>query len=201
MLLPLFPLEVVLLPGTVLPLHIFEERYKLMVGEAIQHNSEFGIVRIKENSLLNVGCAAKVEKVVKRYPDGRFDIITVGQRRFEVLFIDEQKPYLQAGVMFFDDDPNSEAEPEALRELEELFERASKLVAGQLEEQPPRAASASFRIAGSLPLDLDVKQQVLALRSERERVETLCEYLQKAIPRMELSKRVDRVSRGNGRGR
>src|SRR5712692_5509408 len=171
LLLPLFPLDVVLLPGTALPLHIFEERYKLMVGEAIQHNSQFGIVRIKENSLFNVGCAAKVEKVVRRYPDGRFDIITVGQRRFEILFIDEQKSYLQAGVMFFDDDANSEAEPEALRELEGLFDRVAKLTASQVDDLAERSAPLSFRIAGGLPLDLDVKQQVLALRAERERVE------------------------------
>src|SRR6266481_4942411 len=98
LLLPLFPLEVVLLPGATLPLHIFEERYKLMIGEALEGRSEFGIVLAKGRSLANLGCSAEVEKVVKRYEDGRLDILTAGRRRFEILFLDDQKPYLQAAV-------------------------------------------------------------------------------------------------------
>src|SRR5215467_8352590 len=103
-LIPLFPLHVVVFPGTPLPLHIFEERYKEMVGTAIRENSEFGIVLAREDGIVNAGCTVVVEKLTEMYPDGRMDIITRGRRRFEVLSLNDEKAYLQAEVRFFDDD-------------------------------------------------------------------------------------------------
>ncbi len=201
LLLPLFPLEVVLLPGASLPLHIFEERYKLMIGEAIQHNSEFGIVLSKENSLLNVGCTASVEKVVRRYPDGRLDILAAGRRRFEILFLDEQKAYLQAGVMFFDDDPGTPP-PEASTQLMQLYERVVQLLPGHaVEGGVPEQGLTTFQIGGALPLDIDLKQRLLSSHSEAERVSMLNEYLEKLLPRLRLAHKVERSSRGNGKGR
>ena len=97
-LLPLFPLQVVVFPRTPLPLHIFEERYKEMVGDAMRDNSEFGIVLAKEDGIVNAGCTVKVEKVLEMYPDGRMDILTRGQRRFEIVSLNEEKDYLQAEV-------------------------------------------------------------------------------------------------------
>src|SRR5262245_51929210 len=87
LLLPLFPLDVVLYPGQPLPLHIFEDRYKEMIGECLDSKSEFGVVRLKDNAIPNVGCTATITNVVKRYDDGRLDIETTGLRRFEVLFL------------------------------------------------------------------------------------------------------------------
>src|SRR5262245_1486042 len=171
LLLPLFPLEVVLLPGATLPLHIFEDRYKLMIGEAIEHNSEFGIVLSKEESLLNVGCTAGVEKVVRHYPDGRLDILTAGRRRFEILFLDEQKAYLQAGVLFFDDDADTAPPPEASRRLMQLYERVVQLLPGHaIEGAVPEGGYTTFQVGGALPLDLDLKQRLLSSHSEAERV-------------------------------
>lgn len=202
LLLPLFPLDVVLLPLTPLPLHIFEERYKLMIGEAIQHHSEFGVVLSKESSLLNIGCTASVEKVLKRYQDGRLDILTAGRRRFEILFLDEQKAYLQAGVMFFDDDPDTAAPQEAVQYLTRLVERIVALLPAPARDLAvPQKGAGSFEIAGALPLDVDFKQRLLALRSEAERVTTLTEYLEKLLPRLKLAEKVERSSRGNGKGR
>ncbi len=103
-LLPLFPLQVVVFPRTPLPLHIFEERYKKMVGEAIHDRSEFGIVLAKDEGIVNAGCTVVVEKVLKEYPDGRMDILTSGRRRFEILFLNEEREYLRGEVEYFDDD-------------------------------------------------------------------------------------------------
>src|SRR5450432_3983381 len=103
-LLPLFPLHVVMFPRTRLPLHIFEDRYKEMVGDAIRDSSEFGIVLAKEDGILNAGCTVTVEKVLEMYPDGRMDILTCGQRRFEIVSLNEEKEYLQGEVEFFDDE-------------------------------------------------------------------------------------------------
>ena len=92
-LLPLFPLRVVVFPRTPLPLHIFEERYKEMVGEAIREKSEFGIVLAKDDGIVNAGCTVVVKEVLKTYPDGRMDILTRGVRRFEILGLNEDKAY------------------------------------------------------------------------------------------------------------
>src|SRR5262249_605876 len=91
-LLPLFPLEVVLFPRTVLPLHIFEDRYKEMIGDVLREESEFGVVLARENGIVNLGCTAVVSEVIERHPDGRLDILTTGRRRFEVLSLNEERP-------------------------------------------------------------------------------------------------------------
>src|SRR3569832_176450 len=108
-LLPLFPLEVVLMPGGHLPLHIFEERYKEMVGEALRDKSEFGIVLVTGKGLAEIGCTATIEGVLKEYPDGRLDIVTIGRRRFEILLVNEERDFLRGAVEFFDDDSDAPA--------------------------------------------------------------------------------------------
>ena len=92
-LLPLFPLQVVVFPRTPLPLHIFEERYKEMVGEAIRAQTEFGVVLSKDDGIVNAGCTVRVEEVTKQYDDGRMDVLTRGCRRFEVVGLNEEKAY------------------------------------------------------------------------------------------------------------
>ena len=103
-LIPLFPLNVVVFPRTRLPLHIFEDRYKEMVGDAIRDESEFGMVLAKEDGIVNAGCTVAVEKVLQMYPDGRMDIMTRGSRRFEIVALNEEKDFLQGEVNFFDDE-------------------------------------------------------------------------------------------------
>ena len=112
---PLFPLQAVVFPRTRLPLHIFEERYKEMIGNAIRDHSEFGVVLAKENGIVSAGCTVMVEKVLETYPDGRMDILTRGVRRFEIVELSGEKAYLQAEVSFFDDDDSAPA-PAELRE-------------------------------------------------------------------------------------
>src|SRR5262249_18729799 len=115
-LIPLFPLQIVVFPRTRLPLHIFEERYKEMVGAAIRHNTEFGIVLAKKEGIVNAGCTVLVDRVLELYPDGRMDIMTRGEHRFEIVRLSEEKEYLQAEVVYFDDDDASPV-PEDVRSL------------------------------------------------------------------------------------
>jgi Lon protease-like protein len=202
LLLPLFPLEVVLLPGATLPLHIFEERYKLMIGEAVDQHSEFGIVLAQGRSLANLGCSAVVEKVIKRYEDGRLDILTIGQRRFEILFLDDQKPYLQAAVHFIADDETAAAPaPEVIARLRELCARAAEYVPSMEAVAGEGEALNSFQIAAVAPTDLEFKQRLLGQRSEAERIATLNEYLEKLLPRLQTTRKAEAVSRGNGHAR
>src|ERR1700675_741365 len=97
-LLPLFPLPVVLFPRTPLPLHIFEERYKEMIRDVLDSHAEFGVVLAGEKGIVNMGCTAIVDNVLKRYPDGRMDLLAVGRRRFEILQLDDEKSYLRGQV-------------------------------------------------------------------------------------------------------
>ena len=94
-LIPLFPLDVVLFPGTPLPLHIFEPRYKEMIGECLAQQRAFGVVRAIEQGLAEVGCTAEIVTVVKEYPDGRLDLVTEGRKRFELLRINQERSFLQ----------------------------------------------------------------------------------------------------------
>jgi Lon protease-like protein len=103
-LLPLFPLRIVALPGTLIPLHIFEERYKTMVGECERDGAEFGIVLAKDGGIVNAGCTVTIDTVLERFPDGRFDILTRAKRRFEIVSIDQELEWLRGEVKFFDDD-------------------------------------------------------------------------------------------------
>ena len=105
---PLFPLGLVLLPKISLPLHIFEERYKLMIGECLAGESEFGIVYFDATDIQTAGCTARILKVIKRYHDGRLDILTRGHRRFLIKEMYDQKAYLEARITYFDDEEQAD---------------------------------------------------------------------------------------------
>ena len=127
-LIPLFPLQLVVFPRTQLPLHIFEERYKEMVGEAIRDESEFGIVLAKDEGILNAGCTVKVAKVLEMYTDGRMDILTLGQRRFEIVSLNEEKDYLRGEVEFFDDEDTEPAPPEVREQALVNYQALNRMV-------------------------------------------------------------------------
>lgn len=195
-LLPLFPLEIVVFPGAPLPLHIFEPRYKEMIGECLSQNRAFGMVRAKENALSAIGCSARILTVIKKYEDGRMDISAEGAQRFEIIQLSQERSFLQAEVAFFDDEPStvSKSAAETVIQLhEQLFS-----VIGQPVEVEPDAAYLSFRLAQDLPVDLDFKQTLLEIKSEAERIEVLTEYYQATIPKIENSLRVRQRASGNG---
>ena len=200
-LLPLFPLEIVLFPGTQVPLHIFEERYRLMIGEAVDRHSEFGVILQTGGKLASMGCTAMVERVTRRYDDGRFDVEARGRQRFTTVSLDERLPYLQARVEYFQDTSQAPADPERLQQALDL----SNQVAGMLQLEPLKADTSvpqpSFHLAHALPLELSFKQSLLARKSEAERLSDLTAYLPKIVERLELTERVRRQAGTNGRGR
>jgi Lon protease-like protein len=200
-LIPLFPLQVVVFPRTALPLHIFEERYKEMIGKAIRDGSEFGIVLAKEDGIVNAGCTVVVEKVLEMYPDGRMDVMTRGRRRFEVLSLNEEKEYLQAEVDFFEDEDFSPA-PADLRNQAISNYRALKELPDRQERGAPDLADPqlSFQLAQSLP-DVDFLNGLLRQRSEAERLKDLNHYLAEYIPRQRTIERMRALAPLNGHGK
>ncbi|MBL8174742.1 MAG: LON peptidase substrate-binding domain-containing protein [Bryobacterales bacterium] len=196
--LPLFPLPLVLFPRTPLPLHIFEERYKKMIGEAISFQSEFGVVLGKDKGIVSTGCSASVESVRKRYPDGRMDIQTWGRRRFEILELVEGEEYLRASVRYFDDASESYASAELIRQVAESFRKVCRDTNQSLDFDPDwNDAQLSFQLA-QIVGDADFRQQLLTMRSEQERLERLVSYFPFHLQRFKHNEAIRERAPQNG---
>ena len=180
-LLPLFPLDLVLLPGVALPLHIFEPRYKEMIAECLQLKQPFGIVRASEEGVADIGCTAEILEVTKQYEDGRMDILTRGVERFEVLHVHQDRSFLQAEIAVLPDEPSRPA-AQIIEQAVRLHEEIAKLAGSDLSGPEEDAGNLSFLLAGSLPLDLDFKQKLLVTPSEAERLEAVIGYLEAVLP-------------------
>jgi ATP-dependent Lon protease len=196
-LLPLFPLQVVLFPRTPLPLHIFEERYKEMIGLAIKNCTEFGVVLANEKGVANTGCTAIVDRVVERHEDGCIDLISGGRRRFEIQSLDQEKPYLRAAVEFFDDEMG-EAEPSTDLRTKVL---EAYHVLGSMDESGWVPAlednQLSFQLAQVIG-DLHFRQILLGTRSESSRLKQLAEFLPSYTFRKKHNEHVSTVAPRNG---
>ncbi len=201
---PLFPLNVVLLPGGDLPLHIFEPRYRRMVHDCIENKSEFGMLLVAPKGLVRVGCTAEVLEVAKRYPDGRMDILAVGRAPFRIVELMNARQYddgmLLEGTVDYLDDRERSIDTKKRRELIELFEVCHTIVYGDSPRniQGLDADELSYAIAGTLPMDLMWKQQVLESRSEADRQERLLTYLREWAPHLQKIESQRLHAEGNG---
>jgi len=198
---PLFPLNVVLLPGGPLPLHIVEPRYKDMVKACLDEKSEFGMLLSLPKGVARVGCTAEILEVVKRYPDGRMDIVTVGRAPFRVVELFEENPLLEGQVDYLED-RGAPGNPVVQRQLIELYEACHTLL---FEDCPKNLEGASvdelsYVVASTLPMDLLWKQQILELRSEEDRQERLVGYLREWAPHLQNNKVMRQRAGGNGHG-
>jgi Lon protease-like protein len=200
----LFPLNVVLLPGATLPLHIFEPRYRQMVRRCLEEKCEFGVLLGLPKGIVRVGCTAEVTEVVKRYNDGRMDILTVGRSPFRIMELANAEAYandqLLEGDVEFLDDREHRTDTRTQKELTRLYEVCHTLI---FEDYPRNiegeaAEFLSFVVAGTLPLDLMWKQQVLELRSEADRQERLVGYLREWAPHLQKQEKSRARAGGSG---
>ena len=196
-LLPLFPLDVVLLPGTPLPLHIFEPRYKEMIRECRANEAPFGVVRALEQGIEDIGCTAEIVSVTKEYPDGRMDLVAQGRQRFSILHLNEERSFLRAEVLLVPDEADIGGEEERTRAAQLHLEILS--LAGAVQDiSAADQSQLSFHLAASLPLDLDFKQKLLTLLSEDERLRVLSAYLEDLLPKLRGIARRRQKAGGNG---
>lgn len=197
---PIFPLQVVLFPGVVLPLHIFEPRYREMVARCLSEHSPFGVVLAREDGIAPVGCTAEISDVVKRYPDGKMDILTVGRSIFGIQEVFDDNPLLEAEVEHVTPETEAPA-PGDVQRLLRLFEECYQLVAGKPASLPEAASNIplSYYVASELPLDLDYKQELLETQSEAARVNDLTGKLEKWLPQLQQMRHARRVAGGNGK--
>ena len=193
---PLFPLGIVLLPGESVPLHIFEPRYRQMIGECLEQESEFGIVWLSDGGLKEIGCCAVVTEVLDRMPDGRMNILVEGTRPFRLARRIEELPYPAGDIELLEDEGG---EPE-----EALLERAREaygdLVERATDARPEALAGmGAYDMAGTIDLELDAKQQLLELRSEDERLGMVVDVFGEAMRRLDYVEKAGDRARSNGR--
>ncbi len=196
---PLFPLNVVLMPGTPLPLHIFEERYKQMVNECLDSETEFGMILADEGGTRRVGCTARIVELVQRYDDGRMLILVEGSRRFRLKNIFTGKPYYVGEIEYLEDGPEEDVSAlaeECVALLERVIEAATEGSVG-IEIEPPYR-NLSFAIAGRIEFDLDTRQEILELPTEKGRLEKVKELLTEAADKLERDRRARKIAETNG---
>ena len=202
---PIFPLGLVLLPEMSLPLHIFEERYKSMTNTCIEQQKAFGIVYFSGKQFQTKGCTARIEKILKRYPDGRMDIITRGVNRFLIKELYDEKPYLQAEVEFFDDTPEKEPDRETLQKLTDRGFNLLRQINTTTEEfNEERFVSqrdyktVSFMMAACEGFSFEEKQRFLEMTSTSKRLSAALEALEKLLERIQITRKIERIIGGNG---
>ncbi len=202
---PLFPLGVIVLPEMLLPLHIFEERYKQMIGECVAEDKPFGIVLFDGGSIRAVGCTTRVIEVTKSYADGRMDILTRGEERFVIHAVMEEKTYMEAQVSFFGDDadPHDPSIDDTTATAHRLLKQMADMVSAAAPEallaleDPARLSFAIAALEGFAP---DERQRFLEMTSPRERLQKSVQALSHLLERLQLNREIKRLIGGNGHG-
>ncbi len=211
--LPLFPLPLVLVPNEVLPLHIFEERYRQMLKDVTARKGLFGINMLEGDQFAatrpepgSVGCAAEVRDV-NMLPDGRSNIVVFGVARYRLLeYVDSRKLYQIGRVEFFEDDPADDVALEILSEsVFELFKRIAKAahkLTGERGRFPEITRSDpesfSFQATASFIFDNSIKYELLTMTSTADRLEQLKDTLVRTVDQIELNADIREIARSNG---
>ena len=197
---PLFPLGIVALPGELIPLHIFEERYKTMMNECLRDEKEFGIVWLSDDGLREIGCACAIERVLERMEDGRVNILTRGTRPFRLIERQDDLAY-PAGTVEFLGDRAEERDEDAARAARDAY-AALVLEATDAEPDADRlAAMTAYDMAANVDFGLEAKQGLLELRSENARLRLLARLMRAALKRLEFVDRAQARARSNGKVR
>jgi Lon protease-like protein len=197
--LPIFELPVVLLPGELMPLHIFEERYKRMIGHCVEAEEPFGVVfRDDDGSARRIGCKARVTEVLEQFDDGRMDIVVTGEEPFKVLERFDGTEY-PAGEVESIDAPDDGADDTLAESAREAFADLVRRVSGSEPEDEVLAESDAYAIAARVELPVDTKQELLELRSEDQRMRILADALNDLIGVLKRSRKIAERARMNGK--
>jgi Lon protease-like protein len=197
---PLFPLPIVLLPTEIVPLHIFEERYKTMIGLCLEEEREFGVIWLSDEGLKGVGCAARITELLERAADGQMNVLIRGTSPFRLLERHENHPY-PAGTVELLEDRREQANDRVGSETRHRFARLVERVTDQRPADSQLAALESYEMAASVDVGGDVKQGLLELRSEQARLRLLGRLFDAAMDRLDVADRIADQAKGNGKVR
>jgi Lon protease-like protein len=196
---PLFPLGIVLLPTEIVPLHIFEDRYKLMIGECVERDGEFGIVWLGDDGLREVGCTARVAQVLERMDDGRMNILAQGGRPFRLLRRIEALPYPAGDVEMLDD--SDEGDELLAAEAREAYADLVETVTDNRPGIDELDGLGSYGMAATIELAAAPKQALLEERSEDARLKTVGDLFAAALQRIESAEEAQERAKSNGKVR
>jgi Lon protease-like protein len=197
---PLFPLGIVALPGELIPLHIFEERYKTMINDCLESETEFGIVWLSDDGLRPVGCAAQIEQVMDRMEDGSMNIIVRGTRPFRVLERQSHMPY-PAGVIEFVEDRGESVDPKVADSAHVAYADLVKRATDRDPDERDLAEMGAYAMAATVDFGLDAKQGLLDLRSENARLRLVTRLFRAAMKRLDMVDKAQERARSNGKVR
>ena len=196
---PLFPLGIVALPSELVPLHIFEERYKAMVTRCLSEPSEFGIVWVSDDAgVQDVGCACEIAEVLERLPDGRMNLIARGTRVFRIEQRQEEFPY-PAGTVGFLDDEDEPGDAEAAAAAHDAYAELLREATDRDPDEEDLEAMSAYEMAATVEFGPDVKQNLLTLRSETARLEQVTRLLRAAVKRLDYVERAQVRAKSNGK--
>ena len=195
---PLFPLGLVLLPGEKVPLHIFEERYKQMIGECLDEEREFGIVWLSDDGLREIGCAGRITQVIEKMEDGRINILVQGTRPFRLVKRISDLPY-PAGAIELLDDEEPGAPAEALDAARERYAALVERVTDRRPDDEELEALDSYGMAATIEFAPSPKQDLLEERSEARRLEMVREMLDSTLRKLDQSEQAGELAKGNGK--
>ena len=197
---PLFPLSLVALPHELVPLHVFEERYRVMFDELLENDGEFGIVWLTESGTQGIGCACEIDQVLERMEDGRLNVLTRGTRPFRIVERQDDMPYPAATVEFLHD--TDEAIDEAAAEAARTAYAELVVEATDNEPDPDELTEKSaYAMAATVDFGLDAKQGLLDLRSENARMRLVTRLFRAAVKRLDFVERARARARSNGKVR
>jgi Lon protease-like protein len=197
---PLFPLQLAVLPTEIVPLHIFEERYKTMIDDCLARESEFGIVWLSDDGLRDVGCACRIDRVLEELEDGRINLLAHGTRPFRVIERQRHLAY-PAGVIEFVTDAPEEPDPEQVENARAAY---SDLVRRATDRSPKAGelrAMDAYAMAATVDFGLDAKQGLLDLRSENARLRFVTRLFRAALKRLDFVDRAQARAKSNGKVR
>ena len=194
----LFPLNLVLVPGEQAPLHVFEPRYRELISECLDFGNDFGLLLEDDEGMREVGTRCKVVEVIDRFPDGRLNVVVEATERFQLLEVTDGRAFRTAEVETLPDESDTPLEDE----VEEVLAAYARVVAAaeaELEDLDLDADSVAYQIAARIDFGTEVKQGLLELRSERERVIKLAPMLNQAAEAVEREREIRTRAAGNGR--
>ena len=194
----LFPLNLVLLPGEQAPLHIFEPRYRELIGECLEDDEEFGLVLADDDGIREIGTRAGVIEVLERFDDGQLNVVVEGRERFRLIELTEGRAFQTAEVVDIDDVGEDPTDAE-LEQCLAAYDRVVKAAEAELEDIDFDADSIAFQIAARVDFGTEVKQGLLELQSERERVLRLAPMLNQAADAVRRDREIRERASGNGR--
>ncbi len=197
---PLFPLGLVALPHELIPLHIFEARYKTMMAECLEAEREFGIVWLSDDGLRDIGCACTIERVLERSDDGRLNLLARGTRPFRVLERQSHLPY-PAGVIEFVSDRGDAVDSELVDRARAAYADLVKRATDRDPEDDDLDQMDAYDMAATVDFGSEAKQGLLDLRSENARLRLVTRLFRAATKRLDFVDRAQARARSNGKVR